>query len=129
MLNVLLVGLGGFFGCILRYLIGKAAEVFMPTFPLGTLIVNGVASFLAGMLLAFATLGGLEKQVMLFSSVGFCGGLSTFSAFSVETLALLQKNDIAAAGCNAGLNLCVSLACVALGYYLVSMLLPAAQQG
>ena len=128
MFNVLLVGAGGFLGCALRYAVTRASEAYMPQFPLGTLVVNAVASLIAGALLALITAGNLDERIKLLGSVGFCGGLSTFSAFSAETLVLLQKHDWAGAGVNAALNLGISLTCVAAGYYLTTTLLPTATE-
>jgi CrcB protein len=122
MVDVMLVGLGGFFGSALRYLMSKALDVLMPTFPLGTLVVNAASSLVAGMLLAIACGGGLlSERARLFASVGFCGGLSTFSAFSAETLVLIQKHDYLTAGANAALNVAVSLICVGVGFQIVTL--------
>ncbi|MDR1450096.1 MAG: fluoride efflux transporter CrcB [Propionibacteriaceae bacterium] len=121
MLEVFLVGIGGFAGCVLRYLATRAAGAWMPEFPLGTLGVNAVASFLAGALLAATGAAVLSEHLRLLASVGFCGGLSTFSAFSAETLSLLRQGDFLSASANAVLNVALSLACVAAGYCLASL--------
>jgi CrcB protein len=121
MVDVMLVGLGGFAGSALRYLVSKAFDALMPTFPLGTLVVNAASSLVAGILLAVACSGGLlPERVRLFASVGFCGGLSTFSAFSAETLVLIQKHDYLMAGANATLNMAVSLVCAGVGFQIAT---------
>lgn len=81
MINVILVGLGGALGAICRYLVGLALA--MPF--VATLGVNVVGSLLIG----FAA-GLTEGRTALFATVGFCGGFTTFSTFSSQTLALLE---------------------------------------
>jgi CrcB protein len=122
MLDVFLVGLGGFAGSALRYVLSKAADTIMPMFPLGTLIVNMLSSLIAGVLLGlYCASTAVPEVVRLFGSIGFCGGLSTFSAFSAETFTLIQEQDYISASVNAVLNLAVSLVCVALGFGLTNL--------
>jgi CrcB protein len=122
MIEIVLVGLGGFAGSVLRYLVTKALDALMPTFPLSTLAVNAASSLIAGMLLAIACGEGLlPERTRLFASVGFCGGLSTFSAFSAETLVLIQRHDYLMAGANATLNVAVSLICAGVGFQVVTL--------
>ncbi|GHT78457.1 putative fluoride ion transporter CrcB [Actinomycetota bacterium] len=121
MFDALVVGIGGFVGCVFRYILSKAADALMPEFPVGTLVVNSLASLLAGVALAGASAGLLDERVRLLASVGFCGGLSTFSAFSAETFAMLQEREYLAASANVALNVSVSLVCVAIGYWITSL--------
>lgn len=81
-----LVGAGGFFGATLRY----GFAVWVPgAEPLGTLTANVLGSFLLGVLLSEAHLGArLRPETKLLVGTGFCGSLTTYSAFAAETTAL-----------------------------------------
>lgn len=106
----LFVGLGGFFGAISRFLIaGFAQKLAGTTFPVGTLTVNVLGSFLIGFLvLLFENL--IAPQWKAFFITGFLGALTTFSTFSYETTVLLQEGLIAKALLNITLNvvLCIT---------------------
>jgi len=97
--TLLLVGLGGAAGSILRYLTGYAAHKWIQAgFPVGTLIVNILGSFLIGLtigLLDRYTITSLELKYLLV--VGFLGGFTTFSAFTYENVNLLQTGNIGTA--------------------------------
>jgi len=109
-LTWLFVGLGGFFGAISRFLIaGFAQKLAGTTFPVGTLTVNVLGSFLIGFLvLLFENL--IAPQWKAFFITGFLGALTTFSTFSYETTVLLQEGLIAKALLNITLNvvLCIT---------------------
>jgi len=92
-----------------------------PGFPWGTIIVNLLGSFIIG---GFATLTGPDGRVYVapfgrqFVMVGFCGGYTTFSAFSLETLQLLQAARPFAAAANVALSLALGLLAIWLGHAL-----------
>lgn len=96
MKDFLLVFLGGGLGSVVRYSIGRGVSVFyVPSFPIATLVANIAACFAVGFFIGAAE----HKQLLstssrLFWTVGFCGGFSTFSTFSHETLSLLQSSQI-----------------------------------
>jgi fluoride exporter len=93
--NVLLVGAGGCIGSIARYLTVLSVDRRINgVFPCGTFAVNVVGSFILGLLLAWTTLKSDSHsfQWRLFLGTGFCGGFTTFSAFAVENVSLLEKN-------------------------------------
>ena len=91
-MNVLLVALGGALGATLRYgVVEGAARVFGVFFPWGTLCVNVIGSGLMGMLAAWlATKGAAGEPWRLLLAVGVLGGFTTFSAFSLDAVRLMQ---------------------------------------
>jgi CrcB protein len=120
MLAVILVFIGGALGSIWRFWwSGWVAERFGETFPLGTLVVNVVASALLGLVSGLVLrLGTTEIAAVLqqFLAVGVCGGLSTFSSFSLQTWNLLMERRWIAAIANIFVSTGVCFACVALGW-------------
>lgn len=112
------VGLGGFVGSVLRYLVSGWAQqsTHSATFPWGTLAVNAIGCFLVGALSYLADARGLlHAEARLFLIVGVLGGFTTFSAFSNETLNLLRDGENAAAMLNVGANVVFCLAAAWLG--------------
>lgn len=90
MMNLLLVALGGAMGSAARYGVGlAAARVFGAAFPWGTLIVNVVGGFAMGALAA--RMGPSTENLRLLLGVGVLGGFTTFSAFSLDTLRLMER--------------------------------------
>jgi len=92
---LLIIGSGSFFGGILRYLISYyLQEKFLTSFPLGTLTVNIIGCFLIGVIFGLSDSRNLfTYEIRIFLSIGFCGGFTTFSTFSNETIALLRDGD------------------------------------
>jgi len=94
--NILLVGLGGGTGSILRYLCQRwFAEVYSHSFPWGTFAVNITGCFLIGVFwgLTFKTFDSNEHW-KLFLMTGICGGFTTFSAFTLEGIGLIREQKI-----------------------------------
>lgn len=100
MLNVLLIFLGGGLGCLTRY--GVSKLIFSApeqTFPWATLTSNVISVIVMGIALGFFATKLQSESIRAFVIIGFCGGFSTFSTFSFETLELFRKgNYIFAAG-------------------------------
>ena len=122
MLNGLLIFVGGGLGSVARWWAsGFVAEKFGETFPWGTMIVNVTGSFLIGL---FATLTGPEGRVLApaslraFFMLGVCGGYTTFSSFSLQTLNLAEDGQWFRAGANTVLSVVLCLAGVWLGHAL-----------
>lgn len=94
LLNCLFVGCGGFLGSVLRYLC-SLIKVEVWEFPLITLGINVVGSFailfFTGL---FARSAPIDSHLLLFLRVGLCGGFTTFSTFSAETLGLIESGNI-----------------------------------
>jgi len=95
MKSVLIVGLGGGAGSILRYLCQKWVYQFYPhPFPWGTLLVNVTGCFLIGVFYSLSEKSALfTPEWRLLLTTGFCGGFTTFSAFAFENLNLLRTGD------------------------------------
>ena len=120
MITYLWIALGGALGSMARFgCSGLVAARFGETFPLGTLVINVLGSFVIGF---FATLTGPDGRVMVsgnvrqFVMVGICGGFTTFSAFSLQTLTLAQDGEFFRAGLNVTASVVVCLLAVWLGY-------------
>jgi CrcB protein len=98
---------------------GFASVTIGETFPWGTLIVNVVGSFIIGF---FATLTGPDGRMIVnpdvrqFVMIGICGGYTTFSSFSLQTLNLAREGDFLLAGMNTVLSVVLCLLFVWLGY-------------
>jgi CrcB protein len=114
------VMLGSALGGVARYgLSGLAAQYISETFPIGTLIVNVTGSFVIGF---FATLTGPDGRIFVgtdarqFVMTGICGGYTTFSSFSLQTLNLARDREWALAGANGVLSLALCLIAVWLGH-------------
>ncbi len=91
MKSFLLVFLGGGFGSAIRYGIARLLNPYVLTFPYATLVSNVMACFVLGLVVGLADSKQLiGSNARLFWTVGFCGGFSTFSTFSQETLNLLN---------------------------------------
>jgi fluoride exporter len=92
---VALVGVGSFIGGALRYLIAQMVQSkFLSAFPYGTLTVNIVGCFVIGLVFGFSAKMNLSPEWRLFLATGICGGFTTFSAFSLETMQLLRDGQI-----------------------------------
>lgn len=115
-----LVFLGGGLGSVARYGVGRYIQpLFRLTFPTGTLIVNLTASLILGLLMGWLTARYAERETYrLLIGVGFCGGLSTFSTFSADTLALLQQGRLGTALGNILINVSLCLTASWVGLYL-----------
>jgi CrcB protein len=113
-MNWVLIFIGGGLGSLLRYLIGIISLKFWPnTFPVGTLITN----FLACLLLGVIVYGLSDKMnqydwIKPFLLIGFCGGFSTFSTFSHETVQLINSGNVTLAILNIFLSLFTGIAII-----------------
>jgi len=111
-----LVAMGGAIGASLRYLFGIAAmRLTGPSdFPLAVLTVNIIGSFIMGLFVVFAAHKGLT-QFSPFVMTGVLGGFTTFSSFSLETVTLIERGQIGAAGIYMALSVGLSVLGLMLG--------------
>ena len=122
MKELLWVGFGGLAGSVLRFWMAthvqRRAARWWPDqpWPWGTWLVNLAGCLLIGLLMGWAERRGVAQWPRLLLVTGFCGGFTTFSAYSFETLALLRAGRPAAALLYAAGSVLLGLAAVALGY-------------
>jgi fluoride exporter len=128
MLSYIWIGLGGAMGSVARFWAsGVVARHFGETFPWGTLIVNITGSFIIGV---FATMTGPDGRLLvapsfrLFFMLGVCGGYTTFSSFSLQTLNLARDGEWFRVGANTVLSVILCLVGVWLGHVLATSLNP-----
>jgi CrcB protein len=126
MITYLWVAIGSAFGGCLRYwMSGVIDSAHGETFPLGTLIINILGSFVIGF---FATFTGPDGRIIVpsdtrvFVMVGICGGFTTFSAFSLQTLNLARDGDFLRAGMNVVLSVALCLLFVWVGHIMATTL-------
>ena len=111
------IALGSAIGGVGRYVLGGLVQrSFAGTFPIGTLVVNITGSFLLGFLLRYAVATPtMTPEFRALLTVGLCGGYTTFSTFSYESLALMEDGDWGRAGLYIALSLGLSLLATFLG--------------
>lgn len=117
--NILFIGLGGGIGSICRYVmalaIGKWIDV---SFPWGTFVINVLGSLLIGLFLGMFDKSLFNDASKLLLITGFCGGFTTFSAFSSENINLLMAGQWLTALAYSALSVVLGIAAVWLGYKL-----------
>lgn len=123
-MNWLAVAAGAVLGAWLRWGLGALLNIVQVQIALGTLIANLSGGFLVGMAVAyFAQHPDVLPAWRLFVITGFLGGLTTFSSFSAESMALLQRGEFAWAFGHSALHTLGALACCFGGYALVRQIL------
>jgi CrcB protein len=111
--RILLIALAGALGTLARYLVGVwAGRTLGASFPYGTLLVNVVGCFLIAIIAYAASLQVISPALRLTLATGFCGGLTTYSSFNLETTQLLQSRAFYVGCLNVGVTL---FACFAAG--------------
>ena len=120
----LIVSLGAAIGGSFRYWLSNQVYKILPsTFPYGTLTVNILGSFLLGFIIFyFDEKGIISPSLKLFLTIGFCGGFTTFSTFSLETINLLRDSEILLASYNIILSVVLCLLGIYLAYLLAKIL-------
>ena len=120
------VAVGSALGGVARYwLSGVVATAFGESFPWGTLIVNVSGSFLIGFIATISDPDGrlfLSSTTRQFLMTGICGGYTTFSSFSIQTLSLVRDGQWAAAGGNIAGSVILCLMAVWLGHIMAASL-------
>ena len=118
----LIIGLGGFIGAILRYWISAWIQSGIVSFPLGTLGVNFIGSFLLALIMYVSEYRGLVgMETRLFLTIGVLGSFTTMSTFSFESMKLLEQNQYVLFGLNLMGTVTLCLLAVYLGKVLVTI--------
>ena len=124
MINYFFVAAGAALGGALRYWLSDVThKIFQTTFPIGTLTVNVIGSFLLGIFLYyFDSNEFLSSYMKLFLAIGFCGGFTTFSSFSYETIELFRNSEYLLGIGNILLNVFITLAALVLAIIIAKAL-------
>lgn len=112
-MSYLLVGLGGALGAMARHSVGQLVMRFGPFgFPYATMIVNVLGSFIIGLVIGYLSkaMPDWGQSARLFLATGFCGGFTTFSAFSLDAIVLYERGQVLAAAGYVGLSVVLSIA-------------------
>jgi len=123
MQNLLLIGLGGFMGALLRYSVSGLIQNLSKSmsFPYGTLVVNLLGCLLIGALSQVAEIRGvISPEARSFIFIGLLGAFTTFSTFGNDTVSLFREGENLLSYINIGLHLVLGLSAVWLGQSLVS---------
>jgi len=121
MQTLLYIFLGGGLGSLSRYAIGQYFSS-QSGFPWATFLANILACTLLGLLLGYELKHGMKSEYKLLLATGFCGGFSTFSTFSAESLKLLQAGHTGTAIAYVGISLLAGLIAVYMGLKLIEFL-------
>ena len=114
--SLIVIAIGASVGAWLRWLLGIKLNALFPTIPPGTVVANMVGGYLIGLTIAFlAASPSLGPEWRLLIITGFCGGLTTLSTFSAETVTLIQEGKLLWALGSISLHLVGSLAMTAAG--------------
>jgi CrcB protein len=118
-----MVVLGGAVGTLARYLISVAALPISQNLPWGTIGINILGSFIIGLFGTLTLAHGrfpVSENIRLFVMIGICGGFTTFSSFSLQTLDLLRNGAMVRAAVNVVASVVLCVSAVALGHFIAT---------
>jgi CrcB protein len=121
--QLIFVLLGSALGGLLRYLLSlwlNPSEVV--SIPWGTLGANTIGCFIAGLVAALLATKGMSENMRLFIVIGFCGGFTTFSAFSLETIQLFRNDLYWVATSYVIISLLLGLCAIAVGFFMADQI-------
>jgi len=122
--SVLIVGLGGFIGTVMRFVISRYFQLHINSvFPWSTLLINILGSFLIGIIFGLSEKGDiLSAEWRIFLTVGICGGFTTYSSFSNDSFILLQDKEFLRFGLYTGISFFFGILTVLIGRNLIKTL-------
>lgn len=123
--SCVVIVLGGAIGTFLRYFVSVMAAPISKTLPWGTILINISGSFVIGLFGTLTLASGrfpLSENWRLFVMIGLCGGYTTFSSFSLQTLDLMRAGAMPRAMLNIALSVTLCIAAVAVGHLIASRL-------
>lgn len=129
--SCVIVMLGGALGTFLRYAISVLALPISRDLPWGTILINIAGSFAIGLFGTLTLASGrfpASENLRLFVMIGLCGGFTTFSSFSLQTLDLLRAGAVPRAMLNVALSVVLCVAAVAVGHFVASRYNDSAQR-
>lgn len=116
---IMLVGMGGFAGSVVRYGVKLVTDKYLPTtFPLATFLINVSGAFIIGLLYGLLQRNQVNDNIWLVAATGFCGGFTTFSTFALENNMLMNDKQTPTAILYTILSLVLGLLFCRLGMYL-----------
>jgi len=121
----LIIMAGGALGTLARYLISVLAAPISGNLPWGTIIINITGSFIIGLFGTLTLAHGrfpVSENMRLFVMIGLCGGYTTFSSFSLQTLDLIRVGAMTRAGVNIAASVMLCVAAVSAGHLIASYL-------
>jgi len=119
----LLIGIGGFIGALLRFLLSGWIQNGVTNFPLGTLGVNFIGSFFLSLILYLSEYRGFfSEEIRIFLTIGILGSFTTMSTFSFESFKLLEQGELGTLSLNVMATLVLTFLAVYLGKILVANL-------
>lgn len=123
MLQIIYIGVGGFIGAVSRFLVSRYLNNLLPAFPLGTLVVNILGSFILGFIVYSISLGrSISPEIRDFITIGILGGFTTMSSFAYESFRLMELNQLVFFALNLALNLILCIAAVYAGKQLAVLI-------
>ncbi|WP_363347558.1 fluoride efflux transporter CrcB [Methylocystis echinoides] len=123
LVTCLLIMLGGAVGALARYALALWMLPISETLPLGTILVNVTGSFVIGFFGTLTLSEGrfpVSEDLRLFVMIGLCGGFTTFSSFSLQTLDFLRSGAVIRAAINVAASVLLCVAAVAVGHYVAA---------
>ena len=121
-LEFIFLGVGSVLGAYLRYKITESPLLFN-AIPINVLIVNVVGSFILGLFIVLSQQWNLDGKYSLFAAIGFCGSLTTMSAFALDSTNLLENHQYTALVVNIFANVGLSIAALIGGKSLMSAII------
>jgi len=120
---IILIGIGSFFGGSSRYVLSQLVQSkFLSTYPFGTFTVNILGCLIIGIVFGLTDRFNLSPEWRLFLATGFCGGFTTFSSFSFETMAMLRQGQFLYSLTYVATSIIFGLIAVYLGMLLLKLL-------